>query len=83
MRRKKMNIIIATTHPPPLVKMKGKRMIVQPPDWRDRMDARKMRKNPTKTKSIPTFISPKGLPRGLLSRRCLLAHWRQRPSSGR
>lgn len=81
-KRKKMSII-GTTHPPPWVKMKGKKMITPSPDWIDRREARNMRKKPAKIRAVPIVIRPRGRPRGLLRRRCLLAHCRHNPSSGR
>lgn len=59
-KSRKMSIR-GTIHPPPWVKMKGKKMIVPSPDWIDRREARNMRKKPPKIRAVPILIKPRGL----------------------
>ena len=82
MKMRKTMTINATTQPPPLVKTKGKKMMVHSPDWTDRIEARKTRKNPAKIRSVPMVIRFVRCSKGVPRRRSLLAHWRQSLFSG-
>ena len=74
MKSRKRASINATTHPPLLVKTKGKKMIVHSPDCTDRIEATKTRKNPAKIRSVPAVIKLVRSPKGDSRRRSLLPH---------